>query len=354
MAYIDWWNRTGPITMGERFGLNEISTRAKTLSPTKSYASKLGTEYEDIITIDDYDRWYKNPKILEDSEITEEMRRRPNAAGGRIGFKDAGIVDNMVKRYNLSDAVKQDLTTLYKDITNQKSIHTFPNKAKTAVIEKRLTDFATEFKRITGRLPVANEIVSFGAGSVTVTSTGKSKYLTENVNFIEETDLMKKTKRIDVIGTEIEKTIVDAYNSGKYTKADGTPNIKELAKDIYPDKPLDDARKQIRKTLKRTVGYEGVANIEGEMTSAKKSRITAQENIALAETKAGKDTVAQTKNVINSIKKLNDPYKEMSVKDIAKDKNLLKRLRLQINSTTGNVNFNGYTKLDVNKKNSYE
>jgi len=37
MAYIDWWNRTGPITMGERFGLNEISTRAKTLSPTKSY-----------------------------------------------------------------------------------------------------------------------------------------------------------------------------------------------------------------------------------------------------------------------------------------------------------------------------
>ena len=37
MAYINWWNRTGPITMGERFGLNEISTRAKTLSPTKSY-----------------------------------------------------------------------------------------------------------------------------------------------------------------------------------------------------------------------------------------------------------------------------------------------------------------------------
>jgi len=37
MAYIEWWNRTGPITLGERFGLNEISTRAKTLSPIKSY-----------------------------------------------------------------------------------------------------------------------------------------------------------------------------------------------------------------------------------------------------------------------------------------------------------------------------
>jgi len=38
MAYINWWNRTGPVTLGERFGLNEISTARKTLSPTKSYA----------------------------------------------------------------------------------------------------------------------------------------------------------------------------------------------------------------------------------------------------------------------------------------------------------------------------
>jgi len=37
VAYIDWWNRTGPVTLGERFGLNEISTARETLSPTKSY-----------------------------------------------------------------------------------------------------------------------------------------------------------------------------------------------------------------------------------------------------------------------------------------------------------------------------
>jgi len=37
VAYIDWWNRTGPVTLGERFGLNEISTARNTLSPTKSY-----------------------------------------------------------------------------------------------------------------------------------------------------------------------------------------------------------------------------------------------------------------------------------------------------------------------------
>jgi len=37
MAYIDWWNRTKPTTLGERFGLNEISIARNTLSPTKSY-----------------------------------------------------------------------------------------------------------------------------------------------------------------------------------------------------------------------------------------------------------------------------------------------------------------------------
>jgi len=37
MAYIDWWNRTGPVTLGERFGLDEISIARNTLSPTKSY-----------------------------------------------------------------------------------------------------------------------------------------------------------------------------------------------------------------------------------------------------------------------------------------------------------------------------
>ena len=84
MAYIDWWNRTGPITMGERFGLNEISTARKTLSPTKSYASKLGTEYEDIITIDDYDKWKTNTKILEDFDVSKETMHKD---GGRIGVK---------------------------------------------------------------------------------------------------------------------------------------------------------------------------------------------------------------------------------------------------------------------------
>ena len=66
MAYIEWWNRTGPITLGERFGLNEISIARNTLSPTKSYTEdraglKFGgswadwkSNHEDQMTFEEY------------------------------------------------------------------------------------------------------------------------------------------------------------------------------------------------------------------------------------------------------------------------------------------------------------
>jgi len=99
MAYIDWWNRTGPITMGERFGLNEISTARNTLSPTKSYAKK-PYNWEEGDWTDPNDESVGGTKILEDFEITEEMRRRPNVDGGRIGFSKG------------TDAVREYLSAL--------------------------------------------------------------------------------------------------------------------------------------------------------------------------------------------------------------------------------------------------
>ena len=210
----------------------------------------------------------RNKKVQEPRAMAQEPRIGLQGGqlvqpGPRAAFRDAGIVGSMTKRYNLDDAVVSELNTLYENISNYKKTN------DPSVVKKRINDFATEFKRITGRLPVANEISSFGAGSVTATSTNKSKYLIKGVNFIEETDLMKKTKRIDVRGTEIEKKIVDAYNSGNYTKADGTPNINRMAKDLYPDRPSADGRKMVRKTLERMVDYEGKANIAGPETGAK-------------------------------------------------------------------------------------
>jgi hypothetical protein len=93
MAYIPWYNRTGPITLGERFGLNEISTRAKPLSPTKSYAEKPTYNWEEGNWWDLEDESVGGTKILEDFEITDEMRRRPNVDGGRIALGDGSITE---------------------------------------------------------------------------------------------------------------------------------------------------------------------------------------------------------------------------------------------------------------------
>jgi ribosomal protein L7Ae-like RNA K-turn-binding protein len=92
-------------SLGKRFNLNEISTRAKTLSPTKSYTQK-PYNWEQGNWWDLEDESVGNTKILEDFEITEEMRRRPNAEGGRIGFK-RGKSQALLIRKKAADALKK-------------------------------------------------------------------------------------------------------------------------------------------------------------------------------------------------------------------------------------------------------
>jgi len=255
---------------------------------------------------------------------------------GRLGFKDAGLVDSMKIRFDLGDDIVEKLNILMET--------DYPKSNKPEVIQKRIDDFAIKFKKITNRLPTASEIRGFGASSTMATSTKKAKYMKEGINYMEETDEMKKIKRIDVVGTEIEQKILNLSKNPKYIKEDGTPNIKKLAKDIYPDRKSDDARKQIRKTLERTIDYEGKKNIPGEITSAKQSKKNALENIKIAQKKAGIKTTEQADLVIDKILSQNEIYQKMSVEDIAKDKDFLKRLRVQIDSVTGDVTFDGYTK----------
>ena len=113
MSYIPWFKRMEPITLGERFELDQFSTRAKPLSPIKSYAEKPTYNWEEGDWWDLDDQSVGNTKILEDFEITEEMRRRPNAEGGRIGLRYAGpvklieIFEKIMQKpnYSLDDAV---------------------------------------------------------------------------------------------------------------------------------------------------------------------------------------------------------------------------------------------------------
>ena len=68
------------------------------------------------------------------------------------------------------------------------------------------------------------------------------------------------------------------------------------------------------------------------------------ENIKIAQKKAGIKTTEQADLVIDKILSQNEIYQQMSVEDIARDKDFLKRLRVQIDSATGDVTFDGYTK----------
>jgi len=131
------------------------------------------------------------PGVTHYGQLVQPGPGRPGYAG------DDTVVDRVTLRYKYDDSVKQKLNTLYDDIKKYKSIHKFPTKAKTAVIKKRLTDFATEFKKATGRLPVRNEIRAFGVASQSVTTGKKATYLIEGKNFMEESALQRQTKRID-------------------------------------------------------------------------------------------------------------------------------------------------------------
>jgi len=75
-------------SVGERFGLNKISTRANTLSPTKSYVEKPTYNWEQGDWMDPDDESVGNTKILEDFVITEEMKRKPNAKGGSAQLQE--------------------------------------------------------------------------------------------------------------------------------------------------------------------------------------------------------------------------------------------------------------------------
>ena len=109
MAYIEWWNRTGPATLGERFGLNEISTARKTLSPTKSHTQVASNELNfPAHMIHEFEGGQLKPEeFYQYQSIPQSERPLTGAAGGRVDMKPGGIVEPGVTHY-----AKEDKMTL--------------------------------------------------------------------------------------------------------------------------------------------------------------------------------------------------------------------------------------------------
>ena len=90
MAYIEWWNRAGPATLGERFGLNGIKRVALAKGTSGGWWGDWKLNYEDQMSFEEYKQSLdidKNPSGLEKAE------------GGRINKKPGGIVEPGVTNY---------------------------------------------------------------------------------------------------------------------------------------------------------------------------------------------------------------------------------------------------------------
>ena len=260
--------------------------------------------------------------------------------GGRVGFNQgSSFLDSMKIRYNLGDETITQLNTLWEKNKNLKSIHTFPNKAKDTIIANRLTDFASDFKKIMNRLPTANEIKDFKASSVTTTSTNKAKFLKEGVNFMEEADWMKKIKRIDQVtpdSPEVKKAF-ELYDKG-WKKINIAEELgidrTHLRKWFHKFRPEDIG--DINKPLGKKYNYKAV----------RAQRIRELKSM-LKKMPGGEKTLAQTIKVMDQIWDKNDEILKMTDDEIWNNKKFRDAMNLDVTGLKKGkgINFNRYADL---------
>ena len=246
MAYIPWWNRTGPITLGERFGLNQISTRAKPLSPTKSYVEKpYNWEEGDWWDLDDQS--VGNTKILEDFEITEEMRRRPNAAGGRIDLKPGGLVEPGVTHY----ATSPEKTGKFKyPVTNQHGTvwrdKPFIHKPLSTTQQK----LADTIKKEIGRSLTPQELTRIRQNQVTKVSEFRS-FIPADI-WKETTDKIKKLR--------LEKVNINLSDEAFAKKLNDVYKIKTRSRKLWSNVTVGELQKSLKMSDK--VGANRIRSLD--------------------------------------------------------------------------------------------
>ena len=199
-----------------------------------------------------------------------------------------------------------------------------------AITDSNLAKIHTLIQNTDLSLKEIGKKIGFGTDKKPMDST--SKVFREYVKKYGEPD---KT-RLQTRGVKLTKDSPYVKNVIKSVEEVG---VRETARRFGKErKTIRNVLHRFRKDLIKDI------NVKGKETSATKSKIKAKENIKIAETKAGPKTTKQTKDVISKIAEYNEPYKKMSAKNLAKDKNFLKRLRMHIDINTGEVTYDGYTK----------
>ena len=277
----------------------------------------------------------RNKKVQEPRITAQEPRIglqggqlvAPSVDGSRPGYGgDDTVVDRTVLRYKYDKSTKQKLKTIYKNIQKYKDIKTFPTAAKEAEIIERLNNFALDFKEATGRLPVANEIRSFGVASQSVTSGKKGTYLKEGKNFMTETAELLKSKTYVTAFTREEPIVKEVFN----LYDEGMSKIA-ISEKLNVDRTK--LRSWFHKWRPEDIGDENKTSGKGKWRPQKKrKKILADLKKELKGMEGGKDILAKMEAHLDDIWNKNDEILAMSDQQILKSKKIKQAMNLNVSN----------------------
>jgi len=235
MAYIPWYDRLKPATLGERFGLNEISTARNTLSPTNSHTinridMKPGGLVEAGVT--HYGKGHRAPLTQTEKEIVASWQKR---IGDKINvaYKDLPHKLQFQVRQGMNvlnqklNPVKSPGATTYTDVVNKEEFKEFYKKNYFNNPDSTL--YKKEFKGITTDLK-AKAATRFKAGRLDI----------ERLTFFPERGKGKE--------------ILNLYN--KQLNLYGEPNLSAIARKLFPNRAKLDGIGQVRRFLKKHTSYD--------------------------------------------------------------------------------------------------
>jgi len=333
MAYIDWWNRTGPITLGERFGLNEGGRigfdkggGVKILEYLESLDVAKGTQ----ISMEDVMKYAKDNKInITNDSISVNIYDTDRKIGGAGSYKDSYVLkDDMRNRWN---AIKHKVKVKHK---------IFDAKNPGTVFEQLDIMLADKAKYPTHR----SVMVELGyTVSDDISAGGSSKLKPILEAYAKDRKVTIPADRFKIAkykGTELATDLIAKYKTGKFS-------ISDLARNYFPNKAHNDARIQVNDIL-RDAGVREPSEFRNwpgdEPEKWKKVR---KERVKKLVERVGVDTAAQTLSLEKQILAKNADILKMTDDEIWNNKKIQKAMNLDVKDLkkNGTLKFDRYKNL---------
>jgi len=335
MAYIDWWNRTGPVTLGERFGLNEVSPfpyaeggrigfdkggGVKILEYLESLNLPEGTQ----IDMKDVMKYAKDNKInITNDSISVNIYSTDRKIGGAGPYKDSYVLkDDIRSRWN---AIKHKVKVKHK-IFDAKNPGTVFKQLDIMLADKAKYPTHKSILRALGYTVQESKEAGRSGLKPILEAYAKDRKVTIPAD---------RFKLAKYKGTQIAADIISNYKTGKFTIAD-------LARNYFPNKVHNDAKIQVNDIL-RDAGVRDPSEFRNwpgdEPEKWKKVR---KERVKKLVERVGVDTAAQTLSLEKQILAKNADILKMTDNEIWNNKKIQKAMNLDVKD----LKKNGVLKFD--------